>query len=156
MLGSMTGTCKPFNASAELAGAIAQPECWLPRRLYASGSTINSASSHSSGVENDCSPRFGKLPIEIEPPVLGSIQNAFSMAPVFILLMWMEKTALLPRYAMIHCPSRCRAARFSTCPLVFPPLAKIAWSGTRFYHSFRARKTCLRIPICTAPVASSA
>ena len=37
MLGSLTGTCKPFNASAELARGIAQPECWLPRRLYPSG-----------------------------------------------------------------------------------------------------------------------
>jgi hypothetical protein len=36
-----------------------------------------------------------------------------------------ENEALLPKYNITHWPSLWRAARFSTCLLVFPPLAKI-------------------------------
>jgi len=131
----------PIEATGQSEGAV------LPRWLYPSGSTINSASSHFLGVKNDSSPRFGKLPIERDVPVLGSIQNALRLPLALTLFMSMEKEALLPRYAMIHSPSLCRAARFSTCPLVFPPLVNMAWSGTRFHHSLRSKKILLRMPI---------
>jgi hypothetical protein len=38
------------------------------------------ASSHSAGLEKDCTPLLGKVPVGTDLPVFGSVLNAFTLA----------------------------------------------------------------------------
>jgi hypothetical protein len=53
------------------------------------------ASSHPLGVENDRVPVFGKSPIRVLEPSLGSIHDALTVSPAVILSILMETVVLL-------------------------------------------------------------
>jgi hypothetical protein len=76
-------------------------------------------------MENDSTPLFTAPTAGPAWPVRGSIHNAFTTLLAASLFRLTENEALLPKYNITHWPSLWRAARFSTCLLVFPPLAKI-------------------------------